>query len=308
MIAATSVLVGVIVGVVVGQSPSVPPNQNREIEQNRAPAWHRPELRGQVPTEPRRIVSLAPVVTETLFRLGRGDRVVGVTRFCDRPTEASKLEKVGGYVDISLERVLSLSPDLVIAMPTLGQREVLDRLRERGIPVRVVFADTLTEARGLIRDLGVLVHAPDAAATLDAQIGAGLAQLRELRLPPRRTALIVGLDPVVVAGPGTFAADVLQAAGLASASPVDAPKWPVWSVESLVASRVDVLVAAEGPESARKLSALLERSLPAPRRPLVLAAPRAILMRPGPALVEDLPELTRLLRALTAPPAPRELP
>ena len=66
----------------------------------RAPEWLLPKAQTAAPTAPQRIVSLAPVVTETLFLVGAGARVVGVTRFCDRPAKASELPKVGGYVDI----------------------------------------------------------------------------------------------------------------------------------------------------------------------------------------------------------------
>jgi ABC-type hemin transport system substrate-binding protein len=74
-----------------------------------------------------RIVSLAPVITETLFALGAGERVVGVTRYCDRPAAARELPKVGGFIDPQLEAILALEPDLVLAMPSKGVRTTLDR-------------------------------------------------------------------------------------------------------------------------------------------------------------------------------------
>lgn len=274
----------------------------------RAPAWLRPAADRPPPVSPRRIVSFAPVVTETAFRLGRGDRLVGATRFCDRPAEALRLPRVGGYVDISLERVLALEPDLVIAMPSLGQRDILERLRDRGVPVRVVFGDTLAEVHGLIEDLGVLLDARPAARDLNASLDDAVQALRALALPPRRAAVVVGQDPLVIAGPGTFAAEILALTGLAPAFSPDAPLWPVWSVESLAATGPEILVAAEGPEAARRLLALVERALPPARRPRVLAPSRPILMRPGPSLIEDLAELGALLAAAPKAPAPVAAP
>lgn len=280
--------------------PGPPISDSSKRGPPRSPAWYKPGAQGTAPAHPRRVVSLAPVVTETAFRLGRGDRVVGATRFCDRPAEALALPRVGGYVDISLERVLALHPDVVIAMPSLGQREVLDRLRDRGVAVRVVFADTLDEVRDLIHDLGALLEAIPAAEALNAEVDRAVASVRELRLPPRRAAVVVGHDPIVIAGPGTFAAEVLALTGLAPAFSPDAPMWPVWSVESLAAARADILIAAEGPEAARKLRALLERAVPAARRPVVVEPGHTILMRPGPSLIEDLDELRKLLSAHAA--------
>src|SRR3990172_1277855 len=75
------------------------------------------------PPEARRIVSLTPAITETLFALGLGDRVVGVTRFCDYPPEVARLPKVGGYADPDVEAVLALTPDLVLVSPNVGNRE-----------------------------------------------------------------------------------------------------------------------------------------------------------------------------------------
>jgi len=283
---------------------------------DRAPHWHRAELPQSVPAAtPQRIVSLAPAITETLFLLGAGDRVVGVTRFCDRPAEAQKKAKVGGYVDISLEAVLALKPDLVVAMPSLGQREVLDRLRERGIPVRVVFGDTLGEIRAFMLDLGSVVDIQKGQqeppskmrlqrAFLVAQLDNAVAALDALDLAQKRAAIVVGLEPLVVAGPGTFSAEALALTGLAPAYPPNAPMWPVWSLDSLAASNASILVAAEGPAMAQKLTALVERALPAGKRPRVVSASRDILMRPGPSLAADLGELARLLGAPASPESP----
>lgn len=276
--------------------PSVSQSENRPTVPARGPAWHRPELpHAQPAAAPTRIVSLAPVVTETIFRLGRGDRLVGDTRFCDTPEAAKALPKVGGFVDISLERVLALKPDLVVAMPSLGQRDVLDRLREHGVPVRVLFADTLDEVHDLIGDLGAILEATDAASALDEDLSLAAGALRGMHIRARRAAVVVGHDPIVVAGPGTFAADALALAGLKPATAPGAPMWPVWSPESLASSRVELLVVAEGPEAAKQVEALLARALPADKRPVVIASTRPFLMRPGPALVDDLAELRRLL-------------
>jgi iron complex transport system substrate-binding protein len=265
----------------------------------RTSLWHKPELAHAHPaTKPMRIVSLAPVVTETLFLFGAGDRVVGDTRFCDRPEAAKNVSKVGGYVDISLEAVLGLKPDLVVAMPSLGQRDVLDRLRERGVPVLVVFGDDSSEIHDMIKKLGAVLDVNDAAQKTDRALTAAENALAALKLPAdKRVAVVVGTDPLVVAGPDTFAGAAVARSGIGSAVPKDAPMWPVWSAESLAASHVDILLAANGPDDKAKLEALVARAFPSGQKPAVVSSSRPILMRPGPSLVDDLPELGRVLSA-----------
>lgn len=265
----------------------------------RVPAWLSPELPGAAPTRPpQRVVSLAPVLTETVFALGAGGRLVGVTRFCDRPSAAQAVTRVGGMGDVSLERVLALRPDLVLAVPSLGQREVLGRLRDAGIPVRTVPVDRLHEVRAMIQDLGAVLDEMARAGALVARLDAALTALSRLQLPLGPAAVVVGHDPLVVAGPGTFAADVIARTGLWSAVPPEAPLWPTWTVEALATSRVAVLVAAEGPVQAEHLRTLVAR---AKSRAVVVAPSRPVLMRPGPGLIEDAPVLAAALEAALRP-------
>jgi iron complex transport system substrate-binding protein len=275
-------------------------------DEARVPQWYRPDTTTTTTktlnAAAARIVSLAPVVTETLFALGAGARVRGVTRFCDRPAAAAMLPKVGGYTDASLEAILALSPDLVVAMPSMAQRTLLDRVRDRGVPVFVVFGDTPDETRAMMRSLGDVVGAHDAGELLakkQVDTLAAIATRNAHRVAARTVAIVVGSDPLVVAGPGTFADVALRATGATSAVREGDPQWPQWSLEALVARRVDVVVAAEGPPSAARV-----RQLVAPlgaRAPVVVAADRTILMRPGPSFVDDALTLEALLSS--SPPA-----
>ncbi|MDP2340914.1 MAG: helical backbone metal receptor [Deltaproteobacteria bacterium] len=269
---------------------------------DRAPHWHKPDASAS--TLAQRIVSLAPVVTETLFVLGAGARVVGVTRFCDRPAAASTRTVVGGYTDASLEKILELKPDLVIAMPSFQQRALLDRLRERNIAVFVVFTDAIDEENAMMLALGDLVGAPEQARALVHKQQATLeATTRSAKGKGHRAVVVVGHDPLVVAGTGTFADVALRATGAESALLPGDPAWPVWSLEALLARQVAVVVAAEGPEAADRLRASF-----APlgaRAPRVVAAGGSILMRPGPSFADDVVTLEKLFAPSPAGGQPR---
>lgn len=272
---------------------------NERADGGRAPRFYRLDLPRPQPDGPaQRIVSLAPVVTETLFALGLGERVVGVTRYCDRPEAARALPKVGGYVDPQVERVLALKPDLVVAMPSFGQRAALDRLRERGVPVLVVFGDSLDEVKAMIRAVS------DAAG----EAGAGTALVRRMEQDLARVAssfpegthrpravLVFQVEPLVIAGPATFPDEALRLAGGRPAVPRNSPAWPVWSLEALLFLSPDALVAAEGPKAAQRLRAKLAAAPGGKRPPRVVSSDHAILMRPGPHLAEDVAALAALL-------------
>jgi len=107
--------------------------------------------------EPRRIVSLAPSMTEVLFGLGLGERIVGVTSFCDHPDEAKKKPKIGGMSNPSLEAVVSLRPDLVVMTTDGNPKAVEIRLRALGIRTYVWTARTIAELAQGIRELGAAI-------------------------------------------------------------------------------------------------------------------------------------------------------
>lgn len=243
-----------------------------------------------------RIVSLAPVVTETLFALGIGDHVVGVTRFCDRPAAASAIEKVGGYIDPQIEKILSLKPTLVIAMPSMGQREKLNILKERNIPVAVVFGDTIQEILESFTFIGGLVHREEAANHLIARTRHRLDKVRhqaKISQHRPRTLVVVSVQPLVIAGPGTFAHEAIEIAGGTPAYTKGTQQWPTLSLESLLSLKIDAIIAAEGPAQAE----LLRQQLAAhgSNRTQVVAAQTHLFMRPGPTLTDDIETLFSLL-------------
>ncbi len=287
----------VVAFLVAAAAPAAPAPATRVVTE-RQPHWHRPSSSSSSSSSSSkalRIVSLAPVITETLYALGAGARVVGVTRFCDRPAAARQKPSVGGYTDASLEQILALRPDVVVAMPSFGQRQLLDRLRDQQVPVFVVFTDSLDEESAMMSALGTLVDAAPAAAKLvqqQAQVLAAVAERQRGR--GTRAVVVVGHDPLVVAGRGSFADVALQTTGAESAVKEGDPQWPQWSLEALLARHVDVIVAAEGPDAA---AALRRQLLPLKERaPRVVAASDAILMRPGPSFAADVLLLEGLLQ------------
>src|SRR5262249_29494237 len=123
-----------------------------------------------------RIVSLAPNITEILFALGLGDRVVGVTEFCNYPPEALRLPKVGGFVNPNAEVILALHPDLVVATPNVGNKTFVERLIAVGARVVVVQARNVAEIDPAITAIASAAGVEEAGRGLVARIHRDLAR------------------------------------------------------------------------------------------------------------------------------------
>ncbi|OYT67617.1 MAG: hypothetical protein B6U65_02870 [Candidatus Wolframiiraptor sp. EX4484-121] len=174
-----------------------------------------------IPHEPRRIVSIAPSITETLFALGLGDRVVGVTRYCNYPPEV--LEKVGkgeitvigGYTDPSLEKIVGLNPDLVIGHNLL-KPELVKKIEDAGIPIIIVkTSETIQGVYDDIRLIGKACWADDAASKLVEKLRSEIAfwEERVEGVEKVDVAEIAWVNPLWVAGNGTYIHDIIEHAG-----------------------------------------------------------------------------------------------
>ena len=209
----------------------------------------------QVPSTPRRIVSLVPSITEGLFRLGAGDRVVGVTSFCNRPPRARERETVGSYLQPDLETILSLRPDLVIAGKK-GEPGPILRLRGLGAAV-YVFEDgkSWEDIRRDFLTLGRLAGEAQRARELLAGVEARLEAVRRRveDREPVRVFVQIGTRPIFTGGRDTFLDDVIRfAGGRNAAAPYSPDYFQVsretvlsWNPEAILVSGMAVSAPAE---------------------------------------------------------------
>ncbi|MGH8103878.1 MAG: ABC transporter substrate-binding protein [bacterium] len=171
------------------------------------------------PSPPKRILSLAPSITEILYGVGALDRVIGRTDFCDYPTEVKRIPSVGGWYNPNLEQMIALKPDLAILMKAQDVT-LVNKLRELNIPVLLVPMETYAEILHGIRDIGAAVRREDPARKLVGQIEQAFAKTRKqaAESPRRRVLFVVGRKPgalqnIYVAGRDTFIDDMLRSAG-----------------------------------------------------------------------------------------------
>lgn len=165
---------------------------------------------------PRRVVSLVPSDTFTLFALGCGERVVGRTTYCDRPAEVAAIPAVGGTKDVDVEAVLALAPDFIVANQEENTRVALEALAGRGVPILVSLprrvADGVAHVARLARALGV-----ERVPAVVELIRRGYA-LASAPTPPAaaRGFVPIWMDPLMTLNADTFGSDVLAHAGIAN--------------------------------------------------------------------------------------------
>lgn len=249
------------------------------------------------PPSPDRIVSLAPAMTELLYAMGLGDRVVGVSNACDRPAAARALPKVGGMPNPSLEAILALKPDMVVISREANPPAVADRLTRLGKKRYVFTAHRLAELPAGIREMGQALGAGEAAEKLAHGIDAAMAETASRRQGQPRTALfVIWPKPLIVAGNGIIISDAMQLNGLANIAADTGVAYPNFSVEAVVRRKPDLLIvgAAHDPDMKRQSAELLKQlgMLDAVRKGRVCYVGDA-LYRPGSRIAEGLAELER---------------
>lgn len=258
----------------------------------------------QVRAVPRRVVALAPNLTEIVFALGAGDSLVGASEYSDYPPEARKIPRVGG-LEISAEKVASLRPDLVLATREGNARGPVSALAAAGLKVVVLPTGSLDAVLESVRLAGEALGRPGAAAALVRSLSRRreAVRARVRGRPHPRAVLLVWPEPPQAAGGGTFLHDVLAEAG-ADNLLGSRPGWPVVSVEYLTTSPVDVLVLPASSETrpvferARSTGAL---SRGAARRAQTVWMDEASLTRPGPRVFDALEALAGAIHPQVTP-------
>ena len=202
-----------------------------------------------------RVVSLCPSLTELVFALGRGDALVGRTRFCCRPDGlVDRVERVGGTKNPKVDRVVALAPDLVLMNEEENRREDAEALRAAGVTLHVSFPKDAAGAAAVIRDVGRVLGAGGAADRLAddverraAAVRARAAARRAAGAPPVRWAYLVWRRPWMAVRDDTFVSALLDQAGGANVFAGAPARYPEVTPEALGAARPDVVLLASEP-------------------------------------------------------------
>lgn len=203
----------------------------------------------------RRIVSLIPSITEILFAIGAGDRVVGCTIYCTEPPEGVATKtRVGGEKNPRLDVIRELAPDLVIANVEENVREHVDTLRAWGIPVHVTYPRTVADGIRLVGELGALLEVGERARGIEAELRARYEQVRAAtaRRRPRRVFCPIWRRPYMTINRDTYVHDMLAVAGGANVFGDEPRRYPEITLEQVAAADPEVILLPDEPYRFRR--------------------------------------------------------
>jgi len=255
-----------------------------------------------IPPSPQRIVSLAPNITETLFALGLDSEVVGVTMDSTLPQAVKDLPRVGGLASLSLERIIALEPDCIIATADGNPKETVLQLARAGFPVYVIHPGDLDGMLQMILDLGEITgrreRAEQLVSSLRRRIDAVVAGTAGREKP--RVFFQISYDPLITVGRGTFHDRLIEMAGginIFGDSPV---RYPRVSLEMVIFGEPDVIIYASMAPEEKHESAVLKRwkkwsSVPAVASGRIYCIDADIIHQPAPSVVMGLEILADLL-------------
>jgi len=253
-----------------------------------------------VVARPERIVSLAPSITEILFAIGAGPRVIATTSYCTFPPEAANTNKIGDTQKPDIERILALKPDLVLVSTASQLESISERLGALGVPVVVTAAKGVDGVLTSIERIGVATGDTDAATALTATLRARIESVRATIAgrPAPKVFAIVGNEPLFTSGKGTFLDDLIRLAGGASITADETTEWPQYSAEAVIAKAPDVILVPLVTHGFAAQDSGVPKSIaatPAVRNGRIVKIDGDLLMRPGPRLVDGLEQLAKAL-------------
>lgn len=257
--------------------------------------------------QPRRIVSTSPSVTETLFALGLGDRVVGVSQHCHYPPEATTRTKIGSYLKPNVEAIVALRPDLVIIQAKMPD-SIAGQLARVKLPVLEVEHGTLETMFAGIREIAARAGVPERGVKLESEIRARLDAVRSRTagLPRRSLVFIVGRSPgalegLIAVGKGSYLNELIAIAGGVNALASNALAYPKLSLESVIGLSPDVLVdmgemaETTGVTEARKQAVVELWRRRTTLKSRVYAVASDIFVVPGPRVAEAAEAFAQML-------------
>jgi iron complex transport system substrate-binding protein len=197
-----------------------------------------------VPDDPQRVIALAPSITEIIYDLHREERLVGVTQFSTYPSAAEKLPRVGSYVRLDIEKIVSLKPDLCLAIKDGNPKHIVDKIISLGIPVYVINPRNLEQIMETIAGLGKLLHAEQAAAELVADMKTRIDRVRsrtEKAACTPRVFFQIDAEPLFSAGTDTYIHELIELAGGVNAAAGDVP-YPRYSWEDIIKLQPEIVL------------------------------------------------------------------
>jgi len=246
----------------------------------------------RIPQQIKRIVSLSPAATETLFAIGAGERVVGVTTFDDYPSDVAKLPRVGGFVteSLSIERIVELRPDLVISAGSL-QKGLVDQLEKLDVPTIAFEPNSVDEISNVVRRMGIVVDLKANADEVADELGRRIALLEQKLMGVDRPGVYYEIAdrPLMAAGPKSFIGELLNRAGGRNIFHDTPQAYPCINGEEVVRRSPQIILVSDRSGAAdRVLNRPGWQLVDAIRNKRVMTIDENSVFRAGPRVVDGL--------------------
>ncbi|MFH1488596.1 MAG: cobalamin-binding protein, partial [Pseudomonadota bacterium] len=250
---------------------------------------------------PRRILPLAPSLTEILYFLGLGDKVVGVTQFSYFPPEADLKPKVGSYIHLNVERIISLSPDLVIGTADGNRPDVVGLLEQAGIPVFIINPRNIRQIVETIAQLGKVCGIAEKGTRLAGSLTVRINRVLE-KTSSRAKPLVflqINIKPIMTVNKNTFHNDLIWTAGGINMARDEPVAYPRISIEEIIRRKPEVIIISSMQRGGRFEEARREwlkwPLIPAVRNNRVHLIESDLIDRPSPRIIKGLEKMADMI-------------
>lgn len=250
---------------------------------------------------PKRIVSLAPNITEILFSLGLDEEIVGVSIHCNFPEKAKSKLKIGSYINLDFERIISLNPNLIIGTGAGNTREMVDRLERLGFPTFVIFPKNFYDILKSIGHIGEIVDRKREAKMILEGMKKRSQRVVHLTqgLPRPRVFIQIGDAPIVTVGKGSFADDLISLAGGENIARHEKERYPRLGIEEILKRSPEIIVISSMNPKGDYQKIIQQwgkwKSIPAVKNGRIHLIDSDLVDRPSPRIIMGLEELARII-------------
>jgi iron complex transport system substrate-binding protein len=254
-----------------------------------------------LPFPPKRIVSLAPNITEILFSLGLDEEIVGVSIHCNFPEKAKSRARVGSYISLDFEKITSLKPDLIIATGAGNTRDMVDRLEKLGFKTYTIFPKNFDDILQSIGHIGQVVNRDTKARVIIEGMRKRKQRVVELTqgLSRPKVFIQIGDAPMVTVGKGSFADDLIRIAGGENIAGKEKEVYPRFGMEEILKRSPEVIVISSMNPRGDYQKIIQEwtlwKTIPAVKNGRLHLIDSDLLDRPSPRIIDGLEELAKIL-------------
>ena len=255
----------------------------------------------KIPYPAKRIISLAPSITEILFALGLNEEIAAITNFCDYPEAVLSKPRIGGFVNPDTEKIVSLKPDLIIGIRDGNRMDTVHRLNDFGFPVYLIDPKGFDGVLGTIKNIGDVVGREKESRRLIKELVDKRENMITLTrsLSKPKVFFQVGDVPLITVGKGTLADDLIRLAGGRSISENELVSYPSYGIETILARAPEIIIMTSM-ESKKDHMNLVKKwqnwkSIPAVKMNAIYVIDSNLVDRPTPRIAEGLEALVRII-------------